>query len=520
MLFAIMFCLSQHGYSKDKGDKKKTKERKTSHQTTVMEIDMNRPHARSVVITEYDRKERPKENKSLSMRTSKCLQVTLKDCNPFKYTYAIDATPVSLFEGRSPFDTIQNNLNKVQSEVTEASNDKKADGTNTETPKDTTAIHDENVALAQVQKKNGVVSARKTIREKNITGIDTTSMETIQATAAHKIMENNRKIENSKNAAVDTNSVSYTETIHKTYKLILDARALLENIKLFESSVKPEDFLNQGTYEKRVALFQLQFDTVIKEYRMYYEDVNRDDTAGANPAAVKKLEKLRGWYREILKSLNSIQNYLVDIQLYNYTLPIDINGSNIDAVQVNVRRTSIKQPAVTDNYSYRVWVKGGIKIDVSAGVFLSSLTDKQYQVKDVDTNADYKTIQRKNTGDLNLGFGSTMNFSLRTGAAWVKPSLNFGVLFTTNTTQKFQFLTSFGLILGKEQRGVLHFGAAFGPVTTLQNGYVDDGSVSYKLGVTGTVPTMEKFDIGYFFGFTYNITQPNVQKDAGQANAE
>ena len=69
-------------------------------------------------------------------------------------------------------------------------------------------------------------------------------------------------------------------------------------------------------------------------------------------------------------------------------------------------------------------------------------------------------------GDYDFGFGTMVNIALR-GGSWVRPTLNVGVLFTSN--QKFQLLTGLGLILGKNERFLLHSGISMGRVNMLKN---------------------------------------------------
>ena len=92
--------------------------------------------------------------------------------------------------------------------------------------------------------------------------------------------------------------------------------------------------------------------------------------------------------------------------------------------------------------------------------------------------------------------------------------MSVGALFTAN--QKFQILAGGGLILGKEERIVLHGGLTMGAVTTIADGYATDGSTSYDLGTNGTVPTSNKFSFGHFFGITYNFGK--VKKQTSQPN--
>ena len=149
-----------------------------------------------------------------------------------------------------------------------------------------------------------------------------------------------------------------------------------------------------------------------------------------------------------------------------------------------------------------------MKIDISGGVHITSLFDNEYYTTDGDNNE--KLIFVDDKGKYDFGFGTMVNVSLR-GGSWVRPTLNFGALFTSN--QKFQMLTGIGLILGKNERLILHGGLSMGRVNVLKDNFKTDGETSYNLGTEGTIPLDDKFKFGHFFGITYNFSKPKSNKD-------
>lgn len=190
-----------------------------------------------------------------------------------------------------------------------------------------------------------------------------------------------------------------------------------------------------------------------------------------------------------------------------FLLPIDINGDNIDYVeiQLDIYDGDRETP---ETYKYKVWIEGGVKIDISGGVHITSLFDSEYYTTDGENNE--KLIHKNDNGEYDFGFGTMVNISLR-GGSWVRPTLNFGALFTSN--QKFQMLAGFGFILGKNERLIVHGGLSMGRVDTLKSNFFADGETSYNLGTDGNVPLDEKFKFGHFFGITYNFSKPKSNKD-------
>src|SRR5690606_14206540 len=69
-----------------------------------------------------------------------------------------------------------------------------------------------------------------------------------------------------------------------------------------------------------------------------------------------------------------------------YLLPLDVNGENIDyvEVQLDIYEKDLNTPVT---YKYKVWIRGGLKIDFSGGTFITSLFDRQYLTQSVDDGA-------------------------------------------------------------------------------------------------------------------------------------
>jgi hypothetical protein len=128
-------------------------------------------------------------------------------------------------------------------------------------------------------------------------------------------------------------------------------------------------------------------------------------------------------------------------------------------------------------------------------VFLTSLYDRTYFTD--ASGSGGSVLYEEDGGAYDFGFGSMVHVSLR-GGSWVRPSLDFGALFTAN--QKFQILAGVGFILGKNERLILNAGISMGRVSVLRDNFSADGTTVYDLGTEGTIPLVQKFDIGHFLG--------------------
>ena len=214
-----------------------------------------------------------------------------------------------------------------------------------------------------------------------------------------------------------------------------------------------------------------------------------------------------------ISELDNLVSPLLKVVSDAYLLPIDINGDNIDYIQIKLQRID-NINSTTETYIYKIWVQGGLKIDVSGGAYITSLFDSEYTVTPVVNEdgsiSNLSTITENNLGNYDFGFGAMVNISLR-GGSWVRPTLNFGTLLTSN--QKFQILSGVGLILGKNERWIIHGGLAMGEVSIIKNNYKADGTTSYDLGNPADVPVINRFKFGHFFGVSYNFSKPKTNED-------
>ncbi|MBQ0733936.1 hypothetical protein [Aquimarina celericrescens] len=229
------------------------------------------------------------------------------------------------------------------------------------------------------------------------------------------------------------------------------------------------------------------------------------------------LPKLKKSFLENKEKIRVMIERLLSVDNKPYLLPIDINGDNIDYIEIELEIYD-KTQQTTRKYTYKIWITGGLKIDFSGGVTVTSLFDSEYTTVAISDdpatteNEAGTAIRELDNGDYDFGFGAMVNISIRSGGAWVKPSLSIGAMFSSE--QKFQLMTGFGLILGKNSRFIFHGGLAMGQVATLRSDFVADGETTYNLGEDGSIPTNDKFEFGHFFGISYNFGNPKAKTPA------
>jgi hypothetical protein len=196
-----------------------------------------------------------------------------------------------------------------------------------------------------------------------------------------------------------------------------------------------------------------------------------------------------------------------------------------------LERTEIDNESNKTTVDYNVFVRGGVKIDFSTGLFATGIYDRQYSVhEDSDPDntftviADGDTTEHrkryfllKGSGEAEEGFvipadfaiGSMMNIHARFSEV---VSLGGTVGLSTSLRGNFQLLLGGVITFGKFQRISLHGGAAFGWYSDLKNGYevYSDSSEDTKHTYQYTdsdAPMTDRFGISWFAGISYNITR-------------
>lgn len=305
------------------------------------------------------------------------------------------------------------------------------------------------------------------------------------------------------------NYFSFTKAIDSIQQLMNFSDLLTESVNTLEidfnafyMSMKEKKSLKiEDIDHKREELYRtsMQSNTtaemLLKELDYFTAEKEYDETKNQIEATKEKAKKLS----EEIK----VKLYGIDFAIF--TLPIDVQGKNIDGIEFRLKRFNKETNEEDTSFAphpYNVWITGGLKIDVSAGVFFTSLFDDAFEKKDDPLISDNKIIVKKNLGDYDFAFGSSINVHSRWNS-WLNLGGNLGVAFTTN--QKFQMLSGINFILGRQERIIVSAGLAMGKVDRLVNSYQEGGS--YNLGAEGTIPMISQFKFGHFFGVTYNLSK-------------
>lgn len=413
--------------------------------TTTYQLDLSKPE---IINTE-----------GLKIKTKKQLVFKLTNANPFKYRYVLKHEFVNIFKDES-FVNVEELLKK-QATTVETNGDKNRDSTLTDIQKNIKTI---------ISSYN----AAELTNAKTLLSISPSDVLTIKDSLkiAIELLENRQK-------------------------------TLLNTVDNYLQSLKDLPAINQEEFIKQRTSFKEKYNKNLTQQQLLevtFESIDQD----------KDLITAIDTYKQNIKKYNddlvTAINKMFAANFTSYTLPIDIHGKNIDYVNITLERYTLESNSEPEIFNYRFWVTGGVKIDVSAGMFITSLLDAEFSTIDSTTDPSKKTIIENDNGVYDFGFGTMVNLKYRNYGN-IAPMLSFGIMLTAN--QKFQILSGLGIAIGKDERIIIHGGIAMGRVSRLNNTLSLDTPI--ELG-TNEIPTNQKFEIGHFIGITYNLAKPKNNK--------
>ena len=300
---------------------------------------------------------------------------------------------------------------------------------------------------------------------------------------------------------------------------------LLQNKYSFYSrklnSVKDKDYITKED-AAAIAGWQEELTSIFN----FIQDISSDFTVLTRYLSVDNssykdiLTNIATYYIQLLNFLKNF-DYLEEANATeDFTLPASTNLTNIDLIRYTIERDD-KLTNGKQSYPYDIWLRGGLKIDFSAGIFCTGLADNAYSKSQLlrsdgsVATGDTFAVKTQDIGRYNFAFGGMVNIYPRLGASWVTAGLSVGVAYANN--QKLQILMGGSIHLGKTERLILHGGAAVGQVKTVDLSafpYVYDKPNSQYV-VRGdmssfNIPLIDRFMVQGFIGLSYNLSKKNA----------
>jgi len=191
-------------------------------------------------------------------------------------------------------------------------------------------------------------------------------------------------------------------------------------------------------------------------------------------------------------------------------LPIQIENKDI----LNFYVDGFKEGSRVYSRPYRMYTKGGFKVDFSAGFMGSFVKDYSYVLNPAnDTTYTTPTpnpdsiknivvqnqIEKVNDGDFYIGAGVMAHFHNRC-APRLGVAISTGFMFREDS--RVNYLLGGSLLLGLEQRLIISGGLAFGQAKRVAQPYSEGQVVPASVTV---VPTQDTWQAGMFLGVTYKL---------------
>ena len=140
-------------------------------------------------------------------------------------------------------------------------------------------------------------------------------------------------------------------------------------------------------------------------------------------------------------------------------------------------------------------VKGGWRLDFSAGVGIGVMPNQEFALVDVDTAM--QVVEEQSTY-MSVGAMALAHFRYR-AAGPITGGISTGVMY--DDSQRLRYLLGASTLLGHRQRIVLSVGLAFGKVQLLSKTQSDKATLP-----TGSeLLYVDRFRVGGFFGLSYNF---------------
>lgn len=211
---------------------------------------------------------------------------------------------------------------------------------------------------------------------------------------------------------------------------------------------------------------------------------------------------------EIQSLLNSVKpdNWKFKYQTTAISDKADKISYDFTATPIRNKYSKVFYPV---NYNYNFHVRGGVKIDVSAGLFWNmGMFDDEFSLKEVGDSTQVFSLSP--TVGTRPTFGTLFNIYRRSNQQ-IKPSINVGL---GTDIEKVYYYFGGGLMLGRSERVSLNAGGVGGVVFRIPNQYRDQDNTIFPDPIDNVVTDIQlrarnEFKIGWFIGVSYNLSGKN-----------
>lgn len=288
----------------------------------------------------------------------------------------------------------------------------------------------------------------------------------------------------------------------KINKLVIDYPFVLRPNKLLSSFQS-----SYGVFKSALQLYALN--ATIKEHFKNDEAKLKESTA-ALAAEIEEIKKKvdRFDYAKLFEEINQLITELQNKN--NYFVASDPVQARKDIISYQVKispRKGVETMTALENRNFTIEVptKGGVKIDFSTGLFITSnLYNRKYTRSEVPSDTSQSTLtENKNNSLAQLSLGALMHISPRwTGN--VKPGFSFGLGLNSEDLSNAQIFIGGSAMFGAAERFIVSAGISLANVDYL------NGKYSLNTPIKNTAfsesVTEKSMRAGWFLSLTYNLT--------------
>lgn len=257
--------------------------------------------------------------------------------------------------------------------------------------------------------------------------------------------------------------------------------------------------------------------TIMKRIHDWEEQLKKFDAEFAAKTAPTPADQLEKAQVDVLKATakgTDYQQLQIDIlNLYDLLNPNSFTFTsvpiapedNADEVNIAIKispKAGVGLAAGTNTYQFsqKLFVRHGWKFDFSSGLGLTNLVDAPLALKNVGDSTGAMQIVAEQKNSSNFGLAAFLHAHYRFYSPF-SAGISLGVMVDESKLPR--YLLGGSALLGRRQRIVLTFGAAYGKVNLLSK----TQAVGDLLPSGTTISTVARFKIGFFFGMTFNLTR-------------
>jgi hypothetical protein len=299
-----------------------------------------------------------------------------------------------------------------------------------------------------------------------------------------------------------TDGLDYQKAIDKINQLTSEYPFILKPEKLLSSFQS-----SYNSYKTSLQLYSIN--TAVKKHFGDDEGKLRESIAPLSTEVEdikKKVEKYD--YTKLFEEINQLITELRNEN--NYFICSDPVQAKKDIINYNVKITPRKgveslTALENRNFNIEVPIKGGVKIDFSTGLFVTTfLHDRKYS-KTISANDTSQSIitENQNNSLAKLSLGALMHISPRsTGNC--KLGFTFGLGLNSTDLTNAQIFVGGSAMFGSNERFIVSTGVSLANVDYL-NGKYSLNTPTKNTTIDNTL-TEKSLRAGLFVSFTYNLT--------------